>query len=323
QGLSTEAMIPLNQLLSDLNDDEKLVSLRTLKQKELHSIVAQQALGESVDVDVMLHEYGSVKEPHRAFYGQVEVADIVSWSKFGDHLYHRNIRGFKGSTDVNAAIVDTVKNTPDNFWYFNNGITILCSQLTKQPLGGKSKASGVFECKGASVVNGAQTVGSIITALASGTISTSARVLVRLISLENCPADFAADLTRATNTQNRIEKRDFAALDKEQARLRTDLLLSFGKEYVYKTGDVPPQPDNGCTLDEATVALACAQPDITYSMLAKREISRLYDDIQQPPYTVLFNRSEEHTSELQSRGHLVCRLLLEKKKKKKTKNNNK
>src|SRR5690625_6495338 len=29
----------------------------------------------------------------------------------------------------------------------------------------------------------------------------------------------------------------------------------------------------------------------------------------------LFPRSEEHTSELQSRGHLVCRLLLEKKKK--------
>src|SRR5215510_6316378 len=31
------------------------------------------------------------------------------------------------------------------------------------------------------------------------------------------------------------------------------------------------------------------------------------------------SRSEEHTSELQSRGHLVCRLLLEKKKKKKKK----
>src|SRR5690625_5872787 len=28
----------------------------------------------------------------------------------------------------------------------------------------------------------------------------------------------------------------------------------------------------------------------------------------------LISRSEEHTSELQSRGHLVCRLLLEKKK---------
>src|SRR5690625_6465343 len=31
--------------------------------------------------------------------------------------------------------------------------------------------------------------------------------------------------------------------------------------------------------------------------------------------TIISARSEEHTSELQSRGHLVCRLLLEKKKK--------
>src|SRR5688572_31790913 len=33
------------------------------------------------------------------------------------------------------------------------------------------------------------------------------------------------------------------------------------------------------------------------------------------------NRSEEHTSELQSQSNLVCRLLLEKKKKKKNKKN--
>src|SRR5439155_4182313 len=32
------------------------------------------------------------------------------------------------------------------------------------------------------------------------------------------------------------------------------------------------------------------------------------------PGSAVWNRSEEHTSELQSRGHLVCRLLLEKKK---------
>src|SRR5207253_7395237 len=34
---------------------------------------------------------------------------------------------------------------------------------------------------------------------------------------------------------------------------------------------------------------------------------------EQAPLSIL-GRSEEHTSELQSRGHLVCRLLLEKKK---------
>src|SRR5690625_7026856 len=38
------------------------------------------------------------------------------------------------------------------------------------------------------------------------------------------------------------------------------------------------------------------------------------------PITTNFFRSEEHTSELQSRGHIVCRLLLEKKKQENLKN---
>src|SRR5690554_7421037 len=45
----------------------------------------------------------------------------------------------------------------------------------------------------------------------------------------------------------------------------------------------------------------------------QRETGRKHDECQlriMPPF-----RSEEHTSELQSRPHLVCRLLLEKKKK--------
>src|SRR2546422_7609298 len=45
---------------------------------------------------------------------------------------------------------------------------------------------------------------------------------------------------------------------------------------------------------------------------------KTYDDPSQLPAEVRarVERSEEHTSELQSRLHLVCRLLLEKKKKK-------
>src|SRR5690625_6845063 len=42
---------------------------------------------------------------------------------------------------------------------------------------------------------------------------------------------------------------------------------------------------------------------------------RTSSDLYTTPFAPLV-RSEEHTSELQSRGHLVCRLLLEKKKKK-------
>src|SRR5690625_6732041 len=52
-------------------------------------------------------------------------------------------------------------------------------------------------------------------------------------------------------------------------------------------------------LDEATSALDTETESIIQAALT--ELAK--------------NRSEEHTSELQSRGHLVCRLLLEKKKK--------
>src|SRR5690625_5676574 len=40
-----------------------------------------------------------------------------------------------------------------------------------------------------------------------------------------------------------------------------------------------------------------------------KQVSEAYALLRDPE-----SRSEEHTSELQSRGHLVCRLLLEKKK---------
>src|SRR2546429_4658258 len=50
-----------------------------------------------------------------------------------------------------------------------------------------------------------------------------------------------------------------------------------------------------------------ADPQLSWSRdVIERQLSHL---------TRLVDRSEEHTSELQSRLHLVCRLLLEKKKK--------
>src|SRR2546429_4499080 len=47
-----------------------------------------------------------------------------------------------------------------------------------------------------------------------------------------------------------------------------------------------------------------------------RRDSEISNHDEQSPFVDRHIRSEEHTSELQSRLHLVCRLLLEKKKKK-------
>src|SRR5690625_983142 len=58
------------------------------------------------------------------------------------------------------------------------------------------------------------------------------------------------------------------------------------------------------------------QEQLVYQLIKgkKRTKFTLPRNIPKKEYSIL--RSEEHTSELQSRGHLVCRLLLEKKKNK-------
>src|SRR2546430_13735302 len=52
---------------------------------------------------------------------------------------------------------------------------------------------------------------------------------------------------------------------------------------------------------------------VTHSLTPRTRAQRIA--MVQQESTLLFPRSEEHTSELQSQSNLVCRLLLEKKKK--------
>src|SRR5690625_5707367 len=84
--------------------------------------------------------------------------------------------------------------------------------------------------------------------------------------------------------------------------------------------------DNGTLLTSQLIGLATEDPgtDIALwihspggsvpAMLAIRDvISLLPCDVSTLALGIACSRSEEHTSELQSRGQLVCRLLLEKK----------
>src|SRR5439155_20543415 len=100
--------------------------------------------------------------------------------------------------------------------------------------------------------------------------------------------------------------------------------------FFYLTFSHPPNP----TLFPYTTLFRSQRP--LKSVKSRRILylqsrGTLFKTIQQflfhfPPYPIPVSvntslhqmqarRSEEHTSELQSRGHLVCRLLLEKKKK--------
>ncbi|PAP79739.1 hypothetical protein B1759_15630 [Rubrivirga sp. SAORIC476] len=236
-------------------------------------------------------DWGTIGDPYRAYYGRVSADQIHKWySEYGTRLFDSNIRNFKGDTDVNIDMQATLAEEPGKFWYFNNGITILCNSIEKRAIGAGSRGVGEFLCKGVSVVNGAQTVGSLSGAIASGfEKANSAEVIARFISLSECPSGFSKEVTTATNTQNKIERRDFASLDENQERLKSELHLDLGKTYAYKSGDPVPRKEDGCTLEEAVVGLSCHYSEVRYSTEVKQAIGRMWKDKSRPPYTNLFN----------------------------------
>src|SRR2546430_9169689 len=70
---------------------------------------------------------------------------------------------------------------------------------------------------------------------------------------------------------------------------------------------------SGCARNEAAEPKAAPLPQVSVAPVISRKVTE-FDEL-----TGRFERSEEHTSELQSQSNLVCRLLLEKKKKKNNK----
>lgn len=292
--LSDPACQAIENVLNEVNDPIETASFRMLSQAELHAFLVQGAQGKAPDLTITLHDWGSTQEPYAAYYGQVEASEVAEWSqKHGVRLFAKNLRQFLGKdSEVNDSLIDTLINHPGRFWYFNNGITVLCEKIAKAPAGGTSKKTGHFEFRGISVVNGAQTVGCIGQAAQDHPAAIAdARVTARFISLENCPPDFAGEVTRATNTQNRVERRDFVALDPQQERLATELALD-QKRYAIKSGEKTPPDEAGCTVVDATIALACAHPDVDLAVQAKREIGRLWVGVDSPSgsqYSLLFN----------------------------------
>lgn len=292
QPLSTEGRRVIDDLLADVNEPIETASFISLTQVELHDFLRRGVRGVQPDLRVTLHEWGHVQDPYQAFYGQVDASAIAEWfTQYRTSLFDKNLREFLGrSSEVNASLLETLRHAPERFWYLNNGVTVLCERVGKAAAGSTMKKSGVFEFVGVSVVNGAQTVGCIGEAATEDPgLVADARVMVRFISLESCPPGFASEVTRGTNTQNRVERRDFVALDSEQTRLRDEMAID-GINYSIKSGDILNDPRTGCSVVEATVALACAQPSSEMAVQAKREIGRLWVGAETGASTSLYRR---------------------------------
>lgn len=290
--LADEPKREIDDLLSEMNDPIDIVNMRIFNQSNIYNIISQGAAGSPINLEVCLFEWGQTKEPYQSYYGQVSASEVADWwTKHYPKLFSSNIRLFVRDSEVNEGIMNTVKNEPEKFWYYNNGITALCSSIGKKPLGGSGRDTGILECKDVKIVNGAQTVGSIARAYQNSPEQVEkAKVLIRFISLENCSEEFATEITRFNNTQNRIDRREFVALDPEQERIKNELQLE-GITYAYKSGESIPPEQKGFDLNEATISRACKHNEISFATRVKDKISALWENIEKPPYKTLFNTS--------------------------------
>lgn len=292
---SRHARTVLNDCIEDLNEIKSgMASLEDFNLDRAFSALVASDKQDDIDVSFSLANWGIVEEPYKAFYGQISAIEVAKWwIQHKGRLFSRNIRDFIGESEVNSEIAKTIEQNPRLFWYFNNGITVLCKEITRDDIKVKRR-EGEFTAKGISIVNGAQTIGSI------GAIYQNyapderekleeAEIFIRFISSEDFE-EFGLQVTRATNTQNKVEVRDFVALDPQQDRLSREF-RSGGRNYHYKrTSESFDRDEKNFDLEEATVALACAYDDISLAIAAKQELSKLWADTSQPPYTKIFRQ---------------------------------
>jgi AIPR protein len=252
-------------------------------------LVAEQAPA-AVDGQIVLENWAGATAPRKVVYGQLRVAALAKLVEdHGKALFERNIRHYLGAVGVNTAIEKTVRIHPADFFYLNNGITVVAESITKAAGTGQQCT---FRLKSFSIVNGAQTAGAVATATV-GEISPDAKLLITIIEIGNAADDLGMRITRARNYQNVVRGVDFAALDPNQERLRQEL-ASAGITYFYRpSAEARARRDDAFTLEEAALAIACVgfvprsstelqqQPRplnaVDFVVTAKKEVGRLWE----------------------------------------------
>ncbi len=294
QNANDYVLRPISQLKGKTNDEISTILLfDEFNFKDIYTFLAngQEQLGINID-DVILSNWGKVEVPFVSYYGTISAATVGEWYRnFGNALFAKNIRFYKGNTDVNEGMKKVLLQEPEKFYYYNNGIKLLCKSIKRKAKDSTTNATGLFALEGVSLVNGAQTTGTIGSLFLDNPEQVSkAIVMIQIIDLSSVDATTTTQITRLSNTQNRIENKDFAALDPEQDRLRTELTFAH-YSYLYKSGDKITNLEKQISFDEAIVALACLNADISYTVIAKGNVGVLSEDITKTPYKALMNRS--------------------------------
>lgn len=282
----------IQDFLDELNEASEVIDFTRFSLKNAIQSLVNMLDGQPITQDVIIKNWGKVEEPYKAIIGLVDGATLAQlWVEHRKKLLSDNIREFIGNTIVNADIKKTIIETPSHFFYYNNGITILCDDINKAPAGGSDHSMGIFHIENMKIVNGAQTVGSLGEVYNTRPNALdNVYVIVKIVALQNCPANFGVEITQKTNTQNRIEKRDFVSLDVQHQRLQTEMAL-FGITYQIKRSEAIVDIQKGCSVEDVITAVGCSLQNVDIAITAKREIGKLWEKVDEAPYTLIINES--------------------------------
>lgn len=145
--------------------------------------------GQGINLGGILQRYdGNTRIESWVFPVSVRhVADMYEQS--GIRLFARNVRGFLGETAINRNMEATLQKEPEFFWYYNNGVTIICDQAEQLNQSGRK----LMRIVNPQVINGQQTTRTLHRKAAK---NSKATVLVRVISV---PRDSDEESSRFDN----------------------------------------------------------------------------------------------------------------------------
>lgn len=152
-------------------------------------------------------------------------------------IFDKNIREYLGNKGVNKGIYQTLldKNERKNFFYYNNGITIICDSMSKINTQANNLFSAYFTITNPQIVNGCQTVNSIYEALNNISIDqletefkdTFVMLKILEINRNNQTEDtLYQNIVKYNNSQNSIDEKTFIA--------NTDIFIRLQKEFEKK-----------------------------------------------------------------------------------------
>ena len=187
-------------------------------------------------------------------------------------LFRKNVRQNLGlSNKVNKGIKQTIQGeTPQYFFLFHNGITALCDKLTID------ETKHTLVLNGISVVNGCQSLTTILACSVKAKNAANAQVLFRFYEIPQ--KDLADKISIYTNSQSAVKARDLRSNDKRVIAIKRAYEARYPQGFfIAKRGEErPADKAQDQTVDIVDLARSLAAWHLRLPIMAGNE-NRLFD----------------------------------------------